>query len=694
MRGSFFALYQCYVTIRNFKIGLFLMAPGIQPQISKRLSWHRPEGFALYCTFIVLAAMVVVLKAGRDTPWDYLSYHAYSAYLLFHDRLAQDYFAAGLQGYMNPIGFLPFALTQLAGFNSIATGLLLATLHAMNGIFLLLICRHLARLTPSLTSVLIPGCFLGMVSPLLLSHLGSTFTDPVGSACVLGAVWLALSPSTPRRQFGAGIFIAAALAIKLSNAVFALAMLPVLLLALRHLGVREGARQCVYFAAGGALGLAVFQGYWSYKLYVLTGNPVFPFFNGLFQSPLIPTQSQSVGRFVPADFQDFLAIPLDLARYTSWGHLELPAPTIVPLAVVTVGLALAGKWLLVLMRRRRPVLEAVTPTVQLLLFCVISAVLWAFTSGNARYGLPLFLLAGPVLALLLNALCVKRFAVFVVWLVLLFQLFMTWDARIIRWRSQEWAQEWLSVDVPASLRNRPALFISLALQSQSNLVPYLHPDSSFVHLNNGHFTVPSTGPASVPFWRLLDRFGGRAKVVLQKPELLDQKIGVPRLVEQGENYLDRVSLRIVPGSCTAVAVNKAPGYRIGLNRNLSMPRGQDLLICDAVRSPMRYAVPRTRAEQIMNAFEDKCGDLFVPRRPQIELVGDVWVRVYPKYDSAVLIVSYDKHYISYLLTGQFNGVVLGTPETWKEDLKKFDCRLPYGGLRGYKGFAAEVGQHE
>lgn len=670
------------------------MQLNLQQQLAERFSWQRPAGVALYSALIVIASIVVVLKVGRDTPWDFFSYHAYSAHLLFHDRLAQDYFAAGLQGYMNPIGFLPFALAQLVGLNSIGIGVVLAATHALNGIFLLLICRSLARLRPGLAAVLVPGCLLGIVSPLLLSHLGSTFNDPVGSACVLGAIWLALAPSTPSRQFGAGVFIAAAVAIKLSNLVFAIALLPMILVPWKGVPLRDWLRDCAGFAFGGLLGLLLFQGYWSYKLYALTGNPLFPFFNGLFKSPLIPTESQAVGRFVPGNLAEFLAVPVDMARYASWAHLEMPAPTIVPLAATVAGLALACKWLLVILRRRAPELEAARPTLQLLVFCAVSAVLWALTSGNARYGLPLFLLLGPVFALLVNALCPRRFAVLIVWLVLFMQLFMTWDAHIARWRSQQWTPEWMSMEVPKSVSEQPALFISLAMQAQSNIVPRLHPESAFVHLNNGHFAVPSTGPGSVPLWRLLERFGYRAKIVIQKPILLGESVSVERLIDQGNNSLDRILMRIVDGSCVSLKVNDAPGFRIGLNKSLPLPPVVDLIICDAIRSPSRYAVPRARAEQIMAAFEDRCPDLFSPRRPQVDLVGDVWVRIYPKYDSAVLIVNFDKHYISYLLSGQFKGVVLGTPETWQQDVKKFDCSMPHGGLRGYKGFAAEVERDE
>lgn len=659
---------------------------------SRHLSWHQPSTAFAYCLTIVAAAIWLGLILGRDTPWDYFSYHAYSAFLLSHDRLGLDYFAAGLQGYMNPIGFVPFALARAVGLNSIGIGALLAAVHALNGIFLLLICRLLSRARPDLTAVLFPSMLLGIVSPIFLMHLGSTFTDPIGSVCVIGSVWLVLKRSQVC-NFGAGILISAAVAIKLTNGVFAIALVA-MTLTLDRQSVLTWLRACVPLCAGSLVGLVIFQGYWSWRLYTFTGNPFFPFFNGIFKSALIPVASNSVGRFVPATFGEFLSLPLDLARYSSWSHLEIPAPTLVPLAATMLAPLLICK---LMFQRLRPSAPPPLPegTMPLATFCATASMLWAMTSGNSRYALPLFLLLGPLIGLMLSALCARRYAILAIWLVLLAQLFMTVDARIIRWRSQQWTQDWVSVAIPSELSSRPALFISLALQSQSILIPHLHPRSAYVHLNNGHFSVPSFGPGSVPLWKLIKRFGYRAKVVLQQPRLLGrEELPVEASVEYGDDYLDRISMRIVGGSCVRLAVNAQAAYRFAINRRLPSPVTEALLVCDAVAAPSRHAALRAAAEQIMDAYEDKCPNLFSPRRPQVEMVRQVWVRIYPKYDSAVLLVNFETRNIAYELTGQFKDVAIGSTDTWRQDVQKFDCRMPYGGARGYKGFAAEVEKND
>ena len=56
----------------------------------------------------LLAGAACSLVLGRDLNWDYFNYHGYAALLLRQDRLGQDFFAAGYQGYMNPLAFAPW----------------------------------------------------------------------------------------------------------------------------------------------------------------------------------------------------------------------------------------------------------------------------------------------------------------------------------------------------------------------------------------------------------------------------------------------------------------------------------------------------------------------------------------------------------------------------------------------------------
>src|SRR5215470_14647565 len=68
--------------------------------------------------------------AGRDLNWDQLNYHFYAAYLYVDDRLARDFMGASIQGYLNPLAYVPFYLMVRANWHSLVIGSTLAVIHS------------------------------------------------------------------------------------------------------------------------------------------------------------------------------------------------------------------------------------------------------------------------------------------------------------------------------------------------------------------------------------------------------------------------------------------------------------------------------------------------------------------------------------------------------------------------------------
>ena len=63
----------------------------------------------------------------------------------------------------------------------------------------------------------------------------------------------------------------------------------------------------------GVAGVALFAGYWMVHLAHVTGNPLFPYFNQYFHSPLALAASYRDVRFLPHDL--FARIPLSAALH-------------------------------------------------------------------------------------------------------------------------------------------------------------------------------------------------------------------------------------------------------------------------------------------------------------------------------------------------------------------------------------------
>src|SRR3954462_13822083 len=86
---------------------------------------------ALLPVFAVPAALCAVwtIVAGKDVSWDLLNYHYYLPFELLNGRIAQDFFAASAQSYLNPIGYVPF-YALASSTHSVVASVLLALIHS------------------------------------------------------------------------------------------------------------------------------------------------------------------------------------------------------------------------------------------------------------------------------------------------------------------------------------------------------------------------------------------------------------------------------------------------------------------------------------------------------------------------------------------------------------------------------------
>ena len=641
--------------------------------------------------FVVLLGCVgayswLALHFGRDVPWDYFNYHAYAVELFFHDRLAQDFFPAGLLGYLNPVGFLPLALARYFDLGSMATAVLLACLHSLNAFFLYLICRDLCvGRSMSYRLAMGVGWLLGAVTPVLLTHVGSTFVDPIGSAMVIAAVWLTVCRDRPVHMLLAGVLAGVATAVKLSNVGFALAVALAVVLP-RYESPRGWWRRVSWCAVGMLLAFGLLQGYWSWKLQQVMGSPLFPLLNDIFKSPYYPESGTGTLRFVPHSWGGLASLPYEMAQGRSWVYLELPAPTLVPLVATLAALAL-GILSLVRMRAARFAMPVVSPEQRLLALLAVSVAAWLATSGNGRYGIAVFVLLGPALAVMLLKLLPGRYAVLALVLLGAAQLYTTGFVGVQRWSSSKWTPQFVSVDVPPQLAASPQLFLSVISPSHSEIVPYLHSESVFVNLR-GAYSLPSEGSVYRRIETLIEKYGGRTQVLFSIPELEGLQPDGKVFVSRHSAILDRVGLRLLPEDCSTILVDEQAPLENRFNEELAAPSRVAIMSCKAVVTPRdpRLAELRHRAVQIMDAFEARCPDLFVPSRPQIEGVGQGWVRKYFNHDSIALSVQFNRDMIFYGLSGQTSPTLIGKASEWRRVVAQFRCELPGKGKRGIDFF--------
>jgi hypothetical protein len=257
----------------------------------------------LGCTILFWAGFVVLL--GKDTSWDFRNYHWYGPYALFNDRLSIDVAVAHLASWYNPYLDVPFYLlaTTLPSWVALAC---LGAVHGANVVPLYLLARHSLKLpeAPLWAGAI---AIFGQTGAQTLTEMGTTYYDNVMSLFALtGLCILVVNRQTLREgplgkaallALLAGFITGCAGGLKLPAMPYCVGFAAALLAlggSWKHVAVRLLAG-----GLGGALGVALFAAPWMLSVYHQTGNPLFPYFNGYWKSPLALPDHYRDLRFVP-----------------------------------------------------------------------------------------------------------------------------------------------------------------------------------------------------------------------------------------------------------------------------------------------------------------------------------------------------------------------------------------------------------
>ncbi len=343
---------------------------------------------------MVLLGAVVALYLGQDANWDLRNYHLYNGYAWLQGRLQQDLAPAQLQSYFSPmLDVLQYlALSRLPGP---LAGLLFGMLHALVFVPLAAIAWQVLDAHPQRARLAPLFALAGMCSAAFLSEFAGTMADATTALPVLVAVALVLRAQQLQKagEGGwalwvlAGAMLGLAVAFKLTNAIYALA------LGLAALSAGAGAtRRLGGFMTLAMIALVVFAivaGPWYWQVWQAYGNPLFPQFNGVFHAPLAQPVSIGDTRWLPRGVLQQLTWPL-LFTLKPWRVSEIALFQCVWALLYLSVLAL-------LLRRlvgRRPVAVAAGPAIRpVLVFFVVAYLLWQLLFGIQRYLVVLELLA-------------------------------------------------------------------------------------------------------------------------------------------------------------------------------------------------------------------------------------------------------------------------------------------------------------
>lgn len=274
----------------------------------------RPETVFLGVSLLIWTAYTVWL--GKDTSWDFRNYHWYIPYQLLNGRLDIDIAVAHQGSYYNPLSDVPFYLLARYTTSWIAIAAL-GLVQALNIVPMYLMARSCVKTGErELTAAALS--FFGMTGGMMLTLYGTHYYDNALSVFTLTGIAIIV---LRREEMAAGslakvaqwcslagFLTGFAAGLKLPMAPYAVGFAAALMAvggSRKHLITR--------LVAGGLGGIAGFfagAGYWMLRMQEVTGNPLFPYFNDYFRSPLALESPYRDMRFLQHGFWNNLTYPI------------------------------------------------------------------------------------------------------------------------------------------------------------------------------------------------------------------------------------------------------------------------------------------------------------------------------------------------------------------------------------------------
>jgi hypothetical protein len=486
-----------------------------------------------------LVCAIYAVAAGRDVNWDLLNYHYYNVHAWLTGR-RQDLAMGQLQTWFNPLLHLPIYL----GIEYLPPRIYASLIGAVQGLNLVLVWHLARRLWPAPGTLVTSGPLLVAATAGLgagfLTQLGTSFGDALISIPIIGALCLTLTGGDARRGapltlVAAGMFGGVAVGLKPLAGIYALALGAAVATLPGPLSRR--AQRLTQLFIGGVVGVAVSAGWWYWRLWQETGNPLFPYYNDIFQSPLYWTDRFVFAHFLPKTFLAAVFYPwlwlADSTRVSEMRFVDLTIP-----ALVTIG-ALAGAARVIGLRPAgdttpRPALRALTA------FWVVGYVLWLTQSSVYRFAVVLEMTAPLLIVVLLTLWVPAPLLRLRILLVLVPIMLITWPADFGRY---PFTARYLA---PAAVAVPPGTMVVVAGWAPlSYMASAFPPETPLVRIqSNMHGFADRPNGMDTEARRRVDNHDGPLLLLLAEPEW---SIAQP-LLDHYRYAIDRAACRGVNGT--------------------------------------------------------------------------------------------------------------------------------------------------
>lgn len=497
---------------------------------------------------------LLALFLGQDANWDLRNYHFYNPFAWLHGRIDFDVVPAQVGNFYNPLLHIPFYWAVIT-FPPMLTGFLLGAVQGLN--FPILV--GIARCVMGKEGEHPPWHFflaaiVGLLGAGTLAELGTTFGDNLISIPLLCSLWLLLaryqqllkdtSITTLLIVFAAGLLTGLAPGLKQPSAVFAVGWCAAIL----FLPVSFWRRIMLAFCFGvGVLGgIALTGGFWMYELWTHFGNPLFPYFNDIFRSPMGAAAHYRDTHFLASSLLENVFLPflivLNPYRVGEIAFRDLRFVFFIVALILTAIFAL-----------RRAAAERQQGRIWgkglfLLAAIAVSYLVWLKMFSIYRYLLPLEMLAPLALWILVDRFplrLARRQAILTACLIL-------WMVTLKpgNWGRVDWSSDYFGVQPPALSDPGNTMVLMTGVEPFAYMIPYFPEPVRFVRVES-YFTSPSENPNGFDL-RMQELIAGH-----QGPLYVMYRANEE---QNGKNALSHFNLEINRHQCQEVApsIEKQP----------------------------------------------------------------------------------------------------------------------------------------
>lgn len=383
-----------------------------------QISMNRLEKRILIYGVIPTAVVICLIASyclGADANYDLLNYHFLNGYLYAHNAIITDT-TSSIQSYLDPYISI-FFYFLIAYLKPLTANWVIAFIQAFNLVAVFLIARELlARFgfrcsTRIAVSILLS--LLIVIGPGFWSEIGTTMGDSILSVPILFTLYCVVRCTrgdlSTRTRIAflliAGLLVGFTCTMKLTNATFALALAMSVLLAeytdFSHL--KKAIGMASLFSGGVAIGFILTYAPLGFQLWQHFRDPVFPYFNGVFNSPYVVAHSIADVRWYPTSFWGYFTMPFQFVgrqspSANSAGHyfgMEIPFRT----AYFAILVPLTALYVIVASMRWKKDKGTYLASHIVVAFFVIGYILWALEFSYYRYLITLEILAPLVVAI-------------------------------------------------------------------------------------------------------------------------------------------------------------------------------------------------------------------------------------------------------------------------------------------------------